>query len=94
MAAITGFDSCRRVGPERARRAQPGQVLQVGAGAERGLVAGEDRHLARRRRPRRRGTRRAAAAAVSLLMALRTLGLVDAHDAGPPAPSGRSSDRR
>ena len=30
---------------ERAARAQPGEVMQVGAGAERAVVAGEDRDL-------------------------------------------------
>ena len=74
MAAITGLRQLQAGRTERSRRSQVRQVAQVRAGAERGLVAGEDRDLGRARRRRRRGTRRGAAAAVALFTALRTCG--------------------
>ena len=48
MAAMTGLPSCRRVGPSGPLSSQLGQVAQVGAGAERRVVAGEHGHACRR----------------------------------------------
>ena len=45
IAAITGFDSCRRVGPSGPDGRSAGRSRRFGAGAERVVVAGEHRHL-------------------------------------------------
>jgi hypothetical protein len=55
IAAITGFDNLRRVGPHRrvaaldtVIAAAGGYLLQVGAGAEDAAAAGQDGNRARR----------------------------------------------
>ena len=91
-AAMTGFDSCRRVGPSGPLGRRRGQVRQVGAGAEGLLVAGEHRDACACRRPRRRAARRAAAPRCRCRWRCAARAGRCAP-AGPPAPStGRSPD--
>ena len=85
---MTGLESCRRVGPSGPLGRSVGQVLQVGAGAEGLLVAGEHGHALRRRRRRRRANSSCSRAAVVAVD-----GVADARAWSmrtTPTPSGSS----